>query len=1030
VTPVNKIKVKGGRVKLAFMVYARGAKRNPTFLITARSVCNESRNFWHQSEQLANGSYEIFIDCGPGAAKLNAENNIINNRQPLKPLGRWMLNNEAFTVAEKKWYYGSCLPESTKRRWRENEGKTSSLNDFLGTLPGHKVVRAGLEDPSSVCTYLHNGKERDVVSLTWVAPRAVKAWTEADYIQLDCSFRGTKPYAYCVPQAIIGNEAVPLGFIMTPSECGETYRWWLADLQAANCGGAMPKKIILSDEGAALRNFTSSGHLRHYFCHRHLIQKFGAHGLIGELVTQALRTQANETYQALRPQLLANAQNFLANGEVTQELYDKFVKFLSVEFPHGVWHRAADGVGRCSNHAESFHGHVNAKIKGLRKLTKRLQIMTEYIQQRYEQYLNPDSRRSHAIRLANSLSRHHKTSRRRSCNLTDCLAYQENLARRCRLDSFPCRHWARYWIENCAKSEFAKRPLPDIRPLGARNTVHVEDCALFSIQATDKFKAYYRRKKRSTAPRSDVPDEDEARNSPDTMESVLAAENITIESIPEYSAACNVLSVVLHIADQEGHPAPRPAVTLWLMSNWTLALAAFLKLLPSKAEIQRWIARFTTYWWAWAKDTSNVHAKPTPFAEDSPHRPPEARKSAQAAESQDPKPVSKKAARSHARFRPRAGAPIATPAQLARDAMSLEDRRDLPIPLITPNVAPPDSSQPTIPSMPGNVAPADDDLQNMARFSFPASDQDWDRRKPLPLPNVGNTCYTGAAVQCLYHIVPLSNVFLKHFRYSSKESPLLMRYQQLVKAIAGRQVQGVEGCLNSVVRYAADNGSFNVWGEHDLHEFLIFLLDTLKEELHHIGVRLNIVTELCTGSFYQVIHCPECHQESSRPQDFRIISCPLPEGGGSVSDALNSFSMPEKLDERNQWYCGHCKRNVCATKTTYIGQAPHLLIIHFVRHEYTPDGPVKLSTPVEFDHNLTVACHSDRPPVLQVQYRLKGVAEHTTGSNPRNPEHGHFVAHVKSNGTWYRCSDCEVTESSDTAVFTAEAYVLFYERFP
>jgi ubiquitin C-terminal hydrolase len=1035
-TPGHKIKVKGGAVKPAFMVYSRyDAKNPPTFLITARDICEHGRNNWHISEHVPNLSYEIFIDCGPGVAKLNAKNNIIKDRQPLKPLGRWMLKRRAFSVAEKEWYYRSCLPESTQRRWREAEENTSSLNDLLGTLPGHKVVRAGLEDPSSVCTYVHNGKERDVVSLTWVAPWAVKAWTEADYIQLDCSFRGTKPYAYCVPQAIIGNEAVPLGFIMTPSECAETYRWWLADLQAANCGAAMPKKIILSDEGAALRNFTSRGHLRHYFCHRHLIQKFGAHGLIGELVTQALRTQANETYQALRPQLLANAQDFLANGEVTQELYDKFVKFLSVEFPHGVWHRAADGVARCSNHAESFHGHINEKIKGLRKLTKRLQIMADYIQVRFAQYSNVKSRRTHVMRLLNGLIRHHKKSQRQSCNLTDCLAYQQNLARRCRLDSFPCRHCASYWMANCAQSEFRKRPLPDISPLGVRNTIHVEDCRLFSIQATDKFKAYYRRKKRSTAPRSDVPDEDEARNSPETLESVLASENITIESIPEYSSACNVLSGVLHIADQEGHPPPRNAVTLWLMLNWTRALTAFLKLAPSRADIQRWIARFTTYWWSWAKDTSDVRAEPTPFAEDSPPRPPEAEKSTKAAESQDPMPVPTRSARSRPRHKWRRGVGFATPAEAARDAMFQQDRRGLPIPLIPRKVARRDSSgadirDPTISLMPRMVAPADWSLEDFARFACPASDQDWDPGMPLPIPNLGNTCFSGAALQCLYHILPLSRFFLSHVPYPSRLPAL---YQRLLLAIATRHMQGVTGCLSELITYVAQKASLERFGEHDLHEFLVYLLDILKEELGSIDGFHNVVTEFCTGLSHQMLHCPQCGRVSLKSEAFRVLSLPLPEDGGSVSDALRLFSTPEELDEGNAWKCHNCGQMVCATKTTFIDLAPKLLIIHFIRHRYTPGRPVKLGTRVNFDHNLALACRPREGwPVVEVQYRLKGVAEHVNDIDTTNVEHGHFVAHVQSRTesglTWYRCSDSNVTESSDAAVLAAEAYVLFYDR--
>jgi hypothetical protein len=44
-------------------------------------------------------------------------------------------------------------------------------------------------------------------------------------IQLDYSFKCAKPFVYCLPQAIRGNEVVPLGFIVTPMETAKTYDW-------------------------------------------------------------------------------------------------------------------------------------------------------------------------------------------------------------------------------------------------------------------------------------------------------------------------------------------------------------------------------------------------------------------------------------------------------------------------------------------------------------------------------------------------------------------------------------------------------------------------------------------------------------------------------------------------------------------------------------------------------------------------------------------------------------------------------------
>jgi hypothetical protein len=278
-------------------------------------------------------------------------------------------------------------------------------------------------------------KGHNISCLIWIPKWAITAYEQAEYIQLDCSFRATKPFAYCVPQAMIHNAAVPLGFIMTPRECALTYTMFMEEVWGFK-EGQVTDKPVLSDQGPALSSFCDDHGIPQFFCHRHLIELFGAASAAGMLASRVLRIQTKETFEALRDQFIADAEAMHRNGFMKQKALDRFKTWLA-DFTDGLWEREHLGIARCSNHAERFHGIVNQRIAGVRALVGRLDILRQTIEDRHAEYSNGwDSQVQYAIEGLKRM----KLEQRDECDDPECIAYRHMMTTRLGCDDFPCAH--------------------------------------------------------------------------------------------------------------------------------------------------------------------------------------------------------------------------------------------------------------------------------------------------------------------------------------------------------------------------------------------------------------------------------------------------------------------------------------------------------------------------------------------------------------------------------------------------------------
>jgi hypothetical protein len=191
--------------------------------------------------------------------------------------------------------------------------------------------------------------------------------------------------------------------------------------------------------GAALTAFCTNNRWPQYFCHRHLIEVFGASSPLGILVAQALRETSARSYLEHREQYLADAAALHDLALVDNHDYEKFCSFLSEDFQHGIWHRISDGISSCSNHAERFHRVVNHHLPARASLPLRLCVIRDQMNAKYEKFGSQGKEQFQDI--VRHLRECHAPATS-PCPNVYCADFVEIMKHRFGLGSFPCKHTA------------------------------------------------------------------------------------------------------------------------------------------------------------------------------------------------------------------------------------------------------------------------------------------------------------------------------------------------------------------------------------------------------------------------------------------------------------------------------------------------------------------------------------------------------------------------------------------------------------
>jgi hypothetical protein len=236
---------------------------------------------------------------------------------------------------------------------------------------------------------------------------------------------------------MIHNTAVPLGFVMAPRESQFTYATFMEELALYLPEGELQNHPVLSDQGPGLIAFCKHHNIRQFFCHRHLIQKWCAKSAAGLFVAQVLRIQRDTQFGRLLPQFKDDLAALVGKNLMTKRTVDGIWAWLTTADHDGIWERVEAGIARCSNHAEHFHGMVNAKLDKNRTLPLRWKAIVKVAIARYGAYPNAWEGQ---VKYALDELRKKREKQNPRCQCEGCLAYRHMMTVRFALDDFPSAH--------------------------------------------------------------------------------------------------------------------------------------------------------------------------------------------------------------------------------------------------------------------------------------------------------------------------------------------------------------------------------------------------------------------------------------------------------------------------------------------------------------------------------------------------------------------------------------------------------------
>ena len=287
-------------------------------------------------------------------------------------------------------YHGYFKRRSIRNILTEKKGSQQSVLDVLSMLPGYTyVIKQKLVDDA-----LQIDKEHSLKQLVWIPPWASSRIDITQYLELDASFYATNPYAYCCVNSIVHNESITIALSIGMSECFDLYEEAYCCLEKIGIAKDKLNKLpVLSDMGSALISFCERRAIKQYFCHRHILERFG-NKVMRIWCQRLLECTSEEQYHEIIPLIQEEIKIWVSQFKDPSMIPNKINDILCMLDPNtinkkyhfqqwGLWIRINECVGRCSNHSESLHRVFNAKVRGNHHLLSNIFIIAKVIMKRY-----------------------------------------------------------------------------------------------------------------------------------------------------------------------------------------------------------------------------------------------------------------------------------------------------------------------------------------------------------------------------------------------------------------------------------------------------------------------------------------------------------------------------------------------------------------------------------------------------------------------------------------------------------------------
>ncbi|CAD8145982.1 unnamed protein product [Paramecium pentaurelia] len=296
-------------------------------------------------------------------------------------------------------------------------------------------------------------------------------------------------------------------------------------------------------------------------------------------------------------------------------------------------------------------------------------------------------------------------------------------------------------------------------------------------------------------------------------------------------------------------------------------------------------------------------------------------------------------------------------------------------------------------------------------------------------------CYLNSALQVLLSIDSLSEGILAiQPKYGQK---YLTAYQELLRTI---KRTGSFSAIAAQSVWETCSGKFQFNQQQDSHEFLLFFLGKIQEELvgkyknkqefnsaeqawsDYTSKNQDIIDVIFAGQSTSQSFCKSCNQVCEGYDPIWDLSLPISKSytGIDLIDCLKSYYREEVINDT--WKCDKCKKtNKSVKRKMFISQTPQYLIIQFKRFTTFPTSQ-KINDSISYTEKLDIQEFCSKG--LQTKYKLKALITHMGQING-----GHYKAYAERYDNWYLFDDETVSKINGKQLSDRSAYVLLYQKY-
>ncbi|CDW89095.1 ubiquitin carboxyl-terminal hydrolase family protein [Stylonychia lemnae] len=219
--------------------------------------------------------------------------------------------------------------------------------------------------------------------------------------------------------------------------------------------------------------------------------------------------------------------------------------------------------------------------------------------------------------------------------------------------------------------------------------------------------------------------------------------------------------------------------------------------------------------------------------------------------------------------------------------------------------------------------------------------------------------------------------------------------------------------------------------QHDAHEFLMYLLSQLQDELNpgpscevnrrfsttssqasnywnnYLQAHPSIIDQLFVGQICQIVQCKQCQNKSPSFIPFMDISLPITQ---NLKTSLQQYLATERIEgtAEEMYSCLACQTKTNANIKKKFINLPRYLVLHLRRFEENEQSQfIKNKKPIDYPLEMDMDDYCNQAFEKLGKFSLIGAVLH----KGKTLESGHYNCITKRlDGDWWFCNDSEIQQ--------------------